>query len=112
MGTYYVNQTPISCIDHIYSNCPEKLTHITTINKGLSDHATLTATYHTKPTKPNLSCIICQTKPTKPNLPNQTYQTKPTKPNLPNQIKLSLTSLLNQSYQTNITGQSSQHLGP
>merc|ERR1712240_172005 len=46
--TYYINQTPISCIDHIYLNCPQKLTHITTINNGLSDHATLTATYHTK----------------------------------------------------------------
>ena len=46
--TYFVNQTPISCIDHIYSNCPQKITHITTINNGLSDHATLTATYHTK----------------------------------------------------------------
>ena len=55
------------------------------------------------------------------NLPNQTYQTKPAKPNLPyqtkqtepaNQIKRSLTSLLNQSCQTKITGQSSQHLGP
>merc|ERR1712240_989101 len=46
--TYYVNQTPISCIDHIYSNCPQKLTHITTNINGLSDHATLTATYHTK----------------------------------------------------------------
>merc|ERR1712240_36348 len=32
----------------IYSNCPQKITHITTINNGLSDHATLTATYHTK----------------------------------------------------------------
>ena len=58
--------------------------------------------------KPNLN----QTKPIKPNLPNQTYQIKPTKPNLPNQIKGSLTSLLNQSYQTKITGQSSQRLGP
>merc|ERR1712013_250666 len=40
------------------------------------------------------------TKPTKPNLPNQTYQTKPTKLNLPNQVKLSLLSILNQTYQT------------
>ena len=44
--------------------------------------------------------------------PNQTYQTKPNKQNLPNKIKRSLTSLLNQSCQTKITGQSSQHLGP
>merc|ERR1712240_317861 len=46
--TYFVNQTPTSCIDHIYSNCPQKITHIKTINNGLSDHATITATYHTK----------------------------------------------------------------
>ena len=42
----------------------------------------------------------------------QTYQTKPAKPNLPNQIKLSLPSILNQTYQTKVTGQSSQRLGP
>ena len=53
-----------------------------------------------------------QTKPIMPNLPNKTYQTKPAKKKQPNQIKCSLTSLLNQSYQTQITGQSSQHLGP
>merc|ERR1712240_944761 len=46
--TYFVNQTPTSCIDHISSNCPQKITHITTENNGLSDHATITATYHTK----------------------------------------------------------------
>merc|ERR1712240_744109 len=46
--TYYVNQKPISCIDHIYSNCPQKLTHITTINNEYSDHAMITAIYHTK----------------------------------------------------------------
>ena len=47
-----------------------------------------------------------------PNMPHQTYQTKPNKQNLPNQTKRSLTSLLNQSYQTKITGRSSQRLGP
>ena len=46
--TFYRNQTPTSCIDHIYSNCPQKLTHIPTINNGCSDHAIITATYHTK----------------------------------------------------------------
>ena len=46
------------------------------------------------------------------NLTNQTYQTKPAKPNLPNQIKPSLPSVLKQTYQTKITGQSSQRLGP
>ena len=45
------------------------------------------------------------------NLLNQTCTTKPYNQNLPNQIKHSLTSLLNQSYQTKITGQSSQRLG-
>ena len=29
-NTYYINQTPISCIDHIYSNCPQKVNHVTT----------------------------------------------------------------------------------
>ena len=53
-----------------------------------------------------------QNNPTKPNLPIQTYQIKPDKPNLPNQVKLSLPSILNQTYHTKITGQSSQRLGP
>merc|ERR1712107_615914 len=43
-------------------------------------------------------------------VPNQTFQTKPTKPDIPNQIKLSLPNILNQTYQTKITGQSSQHI--
>ena len=47
-NTYFINQTPISCIDHIYSNCPQKVTHVTTNNTGQSDHAILTAKYHTK----------------------------------------------------------------
>merc|ERR1712240_160382 len=46
--TFYINQTPTSCIDHRYSNCPQKLTHITTINNGYSDHAMITAIYNTK----------------------------------------------------------------
>merc|ERR1712240_966577 len=46
--TFYINQTPTSCIDHIYSNCPQKLIHITTINNGYSDHTMITAIYHTK----------------------------------------------------------------
>ena len=68
-----------------------------------------------RPTQPNQTKPMNQTyttEPTKPNLPNQTYQIKSNKENLPNQIKRSLTSLLNQSCQTKITGQSSQHLGP
>ena len=47
-NTYYVNQTPISCIDHKYSNCPPKITHVTTQNNGQSDHSLLSAIYHTK----------------------------------------------------------------
>ena len=47
-NTYFVSQYPISCIDHIYSNCPQKVTHVTTHNTGQSDHAILTAKYHTK----------------------------------------------------------------
>ena len=38
----------------------------------------------------------------------QNLQTKPAKPNLPNQIKLSLPNILNQTYQTKISGQRSQ----
>ena len=47
-STYFINQNPISCIDHIYSNCPHKITHVTTHITGQSDHAILTANYHTK----------------------------------------------------------------
>ena len=46
--TYYIKQKPISCIDHIYSNCPHKITNVTTHNTGQSDHSILTARYHTK----------------------------------------------------------------
>ena len=45
---YFINQKPVSCINHIYSNCPHKVTHVTTHNTGQSDHAILTAKYHTK----------------------------------------------------------------
>lgn len=47
-NTYHINQNPISCIDHVYSNYPHKVTHITTHNTGQSDHSILTAKYHTK----------------------------------------------------------------
>merc|ERR1711873_370813 len=45
--TYFVNQTPTSCIGCRCTNCPQKLTHITTLNNGQSDHAMITAIYHT-----------------------------------------------------------------
>ena len=32
--TYHIKQKPISCIDHIYSNCPQKITNVTTHNTG------------------------------------------------------------------------------
>merc|ERR1712240_978051 len=48
LQTYYVKQQPISCIDHIYSNCPHKITNVSTHNTGRSDHSILTAIYHTK----------------------------------------------------------------
>merc|ERR1712115_572835 len=47
-NTYHIKQKSISCIDHIYSNCPHKITHVTTHNTGQSDHSILTARYHTK----------------------------------------------------------------
>ena len=46
--TYHLKQKPISCIDHIYSNCPHKITNVITHNTGQSDHSILTARYHTK----------------------------------------------------------------
>ena len=60
--TFYINQTPTSCIDHIYSNCPQKLTHITTINNGHSDHAVITAIYHTKAPTNNPKIIYTRPK--------------------------------------------------
>merc|ERR1712121_130791 len=48
--------------DHIYSNCPQKITHITTENNGLSDHATLTATYHTKAPANNPKTVFTRPK--------------------------------------------------
>merc|ERR1712115_97113 len=47
-NTYYVKQKPISCIDQIYSNYPQKITNVTTHNTSQSDHSILTAKYHTK----------------------------------------------------------------
>ena len=46
--TYYIKQRPVSCIDHIYSNCPQKITNVKTHNTGQSDHSILMAIYHTK----------------------------------------------------------------
>merc|ERR1712240_335583 len=60
--TYFINQTPTSCIDHIYSNSPQKITHITTENNGLSDHATLMATYHTKAPTNNPKTVFTRPK--------------------------------------------------
>merc|ERR1712240_32367 len=47
-STSFINQDPISCINHIYSNIPHKVTHVTTHNTSQSDHALLTAKYHSK----------------------------------------------------------------
>ena len=83
-------------------------------------------TYKTKPTKSNIPNQTYQTKLSKPNIPNQTYQTKHTKPNqtkptkmsLPNQAKptnpnqAQPTKHTNQTYQTQISGQSSLRVGP
>ena len=46
--TYFIKQVPTSCIDHIYSNCSQKITQVKTHNLGLSDHVILTVNYHTK----------------------------------------------------------------
>merc|ERR1712240_813567 len=47
-NTYHIKQKPISWIDHIDSNCPQKITHVTTHNTGQSDHSIITAKYHTQ----------------------------------------------------------------
>merc|ERR1712243_133998 len=46
----------------IYTNCPQKITHITTENNGLSDNATLIATYHTKAPANNPKTVFTRPK--------------------------------------------------
>lgn len=40
--------TPLSLIDHIYSNCPKKISNVKTHNCNFSDHSILSFTYTTK----------------------------------------------------------------
>ena len=37
-NTYHVKQNSISCIDHMYSNCPQNITHVTNHNTGLDQY--------------------------------------------------------------------------
>ena len=46
--THYSKFDVKSCIDHIYSNSPSKITHVSTITNGQSDHAVLSFQYHIK----------------------------------------------------------------
>ena len=41
------NQKP-SCIDHLYSNCPNHINNVSTHTNGISDHSIITANYSTK----------------------------------------------------------------
>ena len=46
--TRYVSHQPPSCIDHIYSNCPNNIKNIETKRNIFSDHCTITGQYHAK----------------------------------------------------------------
>ena len=41
-----------SCIDHIITNCPKKMKNIATHTNSISDHETVSATYHLDGIKP------------------------------------------------------------
>ena len=47
-NTFYRTKEEISCIDHVYSHCPQKISYVITINNSLSDHAMLSVNYHMK----------------------------------------------------------------
>ena len=47
-NTRYVSHQPPSCIDHIYSNCPNNISNIATNRNIFSDHCTVTGQYHSK----------------------------------------------------------------
>ena len=46
--TRYVSHQPPSCIDHIYSNCPNNITNISTDRNIFSDHCTIIGQYNSK----------------------------------------------------------------
>ena len=43
--THFVPHQPPSCIDHIYSNCANKIINVTTHKNTTSDHSIITAQY-------------------------------------------------------------------
>ena len=45
--TYFLSNTPKSCIDHIFSNCNDKIDIVQTIKHPKIDHAILVTKYHT-----------------------------------------------------------------
>ena len=47
-NTRFARNTRDSCIDHIYSNVPNKITDIKTHKNAFSDHSFVTAYYHSK----------------------------------------------------------------
>ena len=46
--TRYASHQPPSCIDHIYSNCPNNMTNISTDRNIFSDHCTITGQFNSK----------------------------------------------------------------
>ena len=47
-NTHFRKQRNPSCIDHIFSNCPNNINNVTTHTNCMSDHSILTANYNTK----------------------------------------------------------------
>ena len=47
-NTRYVRHQKYSCIDHLYSNVANKITDVRTHRNAFSDHAFITAVYHSK----------------------------------------------------------------
>lgn len=46
--TRFATHQPPSCIDHIYSNCPNKISNVKTHSNATSDHSIITAQYTSK----------------------------------------------------------------
>ena len=60
--TRYVSHQAPTCIDHIYSNCANKIVHPETIRIPFSDHTLLRAIYKTKGIVYTRKFILCKVK--------------------------------------------------
>ena len=56
--TRFMDDQDPSCIDHIITNSPKKLKNIATHVNGISDHETISATYHPDGRKPIVAEIV------------------------------------------------------